>query len=90
MADRETIQRAYTATVRHFMETGRAPHYTELATRLGVSPDVARDLQAAAAEASPACWVDPETHYIASWAPFSNVPTQTRISVDGVERWYGQ
>ena len=33
---------------------------------------------------------EPETEYIASWAPFSNVPTQTRISIDGKELWYGQ
>ncbi len=90
MADLAPAQRAYTAIVSHFLEQGRAPHYTELATRLGVSPDLARELQAAAAEASPACWVDPETHYIASWAPFSNVPTQTRISIDGKQSWFGQ
>ncbi len=90
MVDLAPAQRAYTAIVNHFLQQGRAPHYTELATQLGVSPDVARGLQSAAAEASPACWVDPETDYIASWAPFSNVPTQTRISIDGKQRWYGQ
>ncbi len=90
MADRETIQRAYTATVRHFMETGRAPHYTELARTLGLSPDAAREAQRGAAAAGPATWYVPETDYVASWAPFSNVPTQLRISIDGVQRWYGQ
>ncbi len=90
MADSALAQRAYTAITRHFIERGRAPHYTELATLLAVSPDVARDVQRDAAEASPACWLEPETDYIASWAPFSNVPTQTRISVDGKERGYGQ
>ncbi len=90
MASSALVQRAYTAIVRHFLDEGRAPHYTELANLLGVAPDSARDLQRDAAEASPACWLEPETEYIASWAPFSNIPTQTRISVDGKERWYGQ
>ncbi len=90
MADRETIQRAYTATVCHFMATGRAPHYTELAHTLDLSPGAARDAQRAAAASGPATWFVPETDYVASWAPFSNVPTQLRISVDGEQRWYGQ
>ena len=90
MAEIAPIQRAYTAIVRHFLDRGRAQHYTELASLLGVDPDAAIDLQRGAAEASPAGWLEPETEYIASWAPFSNIPTQTRISVDGKERWYGQ
>ncbi len=90
MADRETIQRAYTASVRHLMETGRAPHYTELARTLDVSQSAAREAQRAAAAAGTATWFVPETDYVASWAPFSNVPTQLRISIDGEQRWYGQ
>ncbi len=90
MADSALVQRAYTAIITHFIEQGRAPHYTELASLLGVAPDSARALQRNAAEASPACWLEPETDYIASWAPFSNLPTQTRIWVDGKERGYGQ
>ena len=90
MADSGTIQRAYTATVRHFMETGRAPHYIELARALDLSSDAARAAQRGAAEAGPATWFVPETDYVASWAPFSNVPTQHLISVDGEQRWYGQ
>ena len=36
------------------------------------------------------CWNSPRTDYIGSWAPFSNTPTQYLISVDGVQKWYGQ
>ncbi len=90
MVDSAPVQRAYTAIIGHFLERGRAPHYTELATLIGVTPDAARDLQRDAADLSPACWLEPETDYIASWAPFSNLPTQTRIWVDGKERGYGQ
>jgi hypothetical protein len=32
----------------------------------------------------------PDTDYIASFAPFSSVPTQYLVSVDGEQRWYAQ
>ena len=52
----------------------------------------AREVQRAAVEASPiaGCWLARDTDHIESWAPFSNVPTQYLISVDGVQKWYGQ
>jgi len=32
----------------------------------------------------------PDTDYVGAWAPFSNLPNQNAISVDGVQKWYGQ
>ena len=49
MADSILVQKAYTAVVKHFMGTGRAPHYTELAETLERQPDEARDVQREAA-----------------------------------------
>jgi len=88
--DPARVQKAYTTILRHVIDTGRAPHHTELAEALGVSPDDAKPLQQAAAEAAAGCWICPDTDYIQSWAPFSNIPTQYLISVDGVQKWYGQ
>jgi hypothetical protein len=84
------VQRAYTAVVEHFVKTGRAPHYTELAGILGVRPDEARHLQHKAAESSIACWFVKDTDYVESWAPFSNVPTHHRVTIKGEQKWYGQ
>ena len=83
-------QLAYTAILNHFIATGRAPHYTELAETLGISPEDARQLQRQAAASTLACWFIRDTDYIESWAPFSNVPTHHLISVDGEQKWYGQ
>jgi hypothetical protein len=49
-------------------------------------------VQRAAVEAAPlaSCWLAQDTDYIESWAPFSNVPTHYLISVDGIQKWYGQ
>ena len=91
MADPARIQHTYTAVLNHFIEVGRAPHYTELAELLGVFPDQARELQReTAATERMGCWLSHDTDYIESWAPFSNVPTHHLISVEGVQKWYGQ
>jgi len=90
MTEPELIQRAYTAILRHNIDAGVAPHYTALATELSIAPDAARDVQREASEAAVGCWISHDTDYVHSWAPFSNLPTQYRISVDGRERGYGQ
>ncbi len=45
MPDPAEVQRAYSAILQHLVETGRAPHHTELAETLGVTPDDAKPLQ---------------------------------------------
>lgn len=90
MAEPEQVQRAYTAIIKHSIEHGAAPHYTELARTLGVTPDEARELQSEASRASVGCWISPDTDYVHSFAPFSNLATQYRVSVEGVQKWYGQ
>ena len=90
MAHPAIVQQTYTTIVEHFIRMGRAPHYTELALLIGVHPDEARALQRAAATSAMGSWLTPDTDYISSWAPFSNVPTQYRVSVAGEAKWYGQ
>jgi hypothetical protein len=90
VTDPAQVQKAYTTILRHVIDTGRAPHHTELAEAIGVSPDDAKPLQQAAADAAAGCWLCADTDYVQSWAPFSNIPTQYLISVDGIQKWYGQ
>jgi hypothetical protein len=35
-------------------------------------------------------WLAPSTDFIASFAPFNNLPTQFRITIDGQQKWFGQ
>ena len=90
MTEAALVQRAYTTILKHFMQTGRAPHYTELAETLGVTPDEANRLQREAAQASVGCWLVEGTDYIESWAPFSNIPTQYLLTIEDQQKWYGQ
>lgn len=55
-----------------------------------MTPDEACEAQHEAADHSLFCWFAPETDYIASWAPFSNIPNHHRITVAGEQRWFGQ
>jgi hypothetical protein len=81
----------YHSIMSRLVSAGRAPHYMELAAELNLPPEEARvalhDLENAGV---PGFWLHPGTDYIASFAPFSNIPTQYLISVDGEQRWYGQ
>lgn len=92
MSDVPLVQRAYAAVLEHFIEHGRAPHYTELAKIMDVSIDDARVLVRDTAAAAPiaSCWLAQDTDYIESWAPFSSLPTHNMVSVDGERNWYAQ
>jgi hypothetical protein len=90
MEEAALVQQTYTAVVDHFVKTGRAPHYTDLAGILHVSPERALRLQRDAAQSSLACWFVRETDYVESWAPFSNVPTHYLVTIDQEQKWYGQ
>ena len=91
MADQQLLAKVYHAVLSGMVRDGRAPHYTELATELDLLPDRAREaLHDMVAVGVPGVWLQPGTDYIASFAPFSNIPTQYLISVEGEQEWYGQ
>jgi hypothetical protein len=91
MADPQLLARMYHAVMTGIARGGRAPHYTELATELGLSLDQAREgLHELGDGRVPGFWLHPGTDLIASPAPFSNIPTQYLISVEGQQKWYGQ
>ena len=90
MDENVLIKRAYTAVLDHFIRTGRAPHYTELAAALGLEVEEARQVQHKTADSALACWFVRDTDYVEAWAPFSNVPTQYLMTIGGDQKWYGQ
>ena len=85
------LDKTYHVIITRLVETGQAPHYTEIAAEVGVSvEDARRALHELMSKGIPGMWLFPETDYISSFAPFSNLPTQYRIAVDGEEKWFGQ
>jgi hypothetical protein len=85
------LDKIYHIIIKRLTQTGQAPHYTEMAADLGISMEEARtalhDLMAAGV---PGIWLFPETDYISSFAPFSNLPTQYRVTVEGEQKWFAQ
>jgi Alkylmercury lyase len=90
MASAAVLDRAFHVIVRQMIETGRAPHFTELAAALRCDIEDGRQTLHRVIDAFVPSWLYPETDYVASFSPFSNVPTQYRISVAGQQKWYAQ
>ena len=88
--DRPVLARLYHAILTAFVQDGQAPHYALLGERLGLPLEETRRLLHHLGSLGLPIWLHPGTDLLASFAPFSNVPTQYRISVDGDPRWYGQ
>jgi len=77
--------------MKELVETGQAPHYTEIAAALGVSIEEGRKaLHALFSLPMFPGWLYPNTDTITSFPPFNNLPTQYRITVDGRQRWFAQ
>ena len=44
MSNNPSIQQIYTTVLQHFIKSGRAPHFTELASTFNIDPDQAKNL----------------------------------------------
>jgi hypothetical protein len=90
MAEPSQRDTVFQIIINHFIKRGHAPHYTEIAAGLKVSTEEGKKaLHDLFFEGFPA-WFFPNTDYISSFPPFSNLPTQYRISVEGQQKWFGQ
>jgi hypothetical protein len=90
VADVALLDRTYDVIMRRLIADGRAPHYTEIATALGLPPaEGLRLLRELMAVGLPN-WLHPDTDLIASFPPFNNLPTQYRLGVGGEWKWFAQ
>ena len=84
------LEKTFHIIIKRMKETGQAPHYTELAAELGVTPDEGKKALHDLFSPGFPGWLFPNTDYVASFAPFSQLPTQYRITIDGQQKWFGQ
>lgn len=90
MTDPETLDRTFHTVMTYMVETGRAPHYAELAARLRCTVDDARQaLRDVIATDYPGT-LYPGTDHIVWFPPLSSLPTHYRITVEGRQLWYAQ
>lgn len=90
MADPQQLDQTYHFVLERFVERGQAPHYTEIADEFSVSPDEGSRLLHDLMAVNLPNWLFPGTDLIVSFAPFNNLPTHYRISVDGEQKWFAQ
>ena len=84
------LDKTFQIIMKQMIETGQAPHYTELAQTLGLSMEEGRKALHDLFESGIPGWLFPNTSLIVSFAPFNNLPTQYRITIDGKQKWFGQ
>lgn len=90
MPEPTILDKTFHFILRRMTETGRAPHYTELASELKVSPEEGRKtLHELFSKRIPA-WLFPGTDTIVSFAPFNNLPNHYRLTIEGQQKWFGQ
>ena len=90
MTDLTTLDQAYHLTMQQLIDTGQAPHFTELATAMDLSMEEGRQVLHELIHSGIPAWLHPDTDYIVSFAPFHNLPTQYRITIDGEQKWFAQ
>ena len=84
------LDRVFHFIMKKMIQTGQAPYYTEIASYLGIDPEAGRQALRNLFSSGIAGWLFPNTDYITSFAPFSNLPNQHRITIDGKQKWFGQ
>jgi hypothetical protein len=90
MAELGKLDRIYHFIMKSFVRTGQAPHYIEIARALALPPEEGRELLYELIRTGIPAWLYPDSDSITSFAPFNNLPTHYRISVEGQQKWFGQ
>lgn len=91
MSKPSELNQTFHIIVEKMIATGQAPQYTEIAMALGVSSGEGRKaLRKLFSTLGFPGWLDPKTDDVVSFAPFNNVPTNYRLTIDGIQKWYGQ
>ncbi len=90
MNEVSVLDKTFNFILRRMVQTGQAPHYTEIAKELGVSVEEGRKALHDLINSGVPGWLYPKTDLIVSMAPFHNLPNQYRITIDGQQKWFGQ
>lgn len=89
--DKKNLNQTFQIILEWFIANGQAPNHLEIAFKLGVSPKKGRKiLRKLFSSIGFPGWFLPKTDEIASFAPFSNIPNNYKLTIDGEQKWFGQ
>ena len=91
MSKSSELNQTFHIIIEKLIATGQAPQYTEIAAALEVSPEKGRKIMRKlfSTLGFPG-WLNSKTDDVVSFAPFNNVPTNYRLTINGIQDWYGQ
>jgi len=90
MSGTELLGQTFHFIMKRMVDTGQAPHYTEIAAELKLSPEEGRQTMHKLFNSGIYGWLYPNTDFITSFAPFNHLPTQFKVTVDGEQKWFAQ
>ncbi len=90
MKNATLMDKVYHYILGTIIQTGIAPHYTEIAQEFRVTVSKGLDMLHELMKLPLPNWLYPNTDLIASFAPFNNQPTAYRITINGDQRWFAQ
>ena len=88
--DAAVLDRVVHSIMTRMVDTGQAPHYGQIALELDVPVEAARQVLHDLMATGHPGWLEHRTDWIVTFCPFSNVPNQYKITVDGQQKWFGQ
>jgi len=90
MKDSILLDKTFNFIMKQMVKSGQAPHYTEIASELEIPMAEGRKVLHQLFSTGVSGWLFPDTDLIASLAPFNNLPTQYKITIDGDQKWFAQ
>ena len=90
MSKPSRLDKTFQIIINRMVATGQAPHYTEIAAELNLPVEEGRKALHNLFAAGVPGWLFPNTDLIASFAPFNNLPTQYRVTIENQQKWFGQ
>ena len=88
MTDLRLMDNVFHFVMETWKKRGQAPHYTEIARAFSEKPEIGRSWLRELFGLGIPGWFFPDTDYIAALVPFSNIPTQYRVTVAGEQKWF--
>ena len=91
MQKKKILDKTFLIILEKFIATGKGPDYSEIAAKVGVpAPEGRKLLRKVFSPLGFPGWFTPKTDDIASFAPFSNIPNNYKLTIDGEQKWFAQ